>query len=102
MRSFYFAVELRRARFDIAMPNALVFDMPVEQSLYYSWSKEFLEAGKNKSDKPRSVKKTESGEKLETHLLQLRYVVKIPITRLRRYLCSVVLVQAIRNMSIQI
>ncbi|GEM_PF-3020307 len=66
------------------MPNVLVFDMPVEQSLYYSWSKEFLEAGKNKSDKPRSVKKTESGEKLETHLLQLRYVVKIPITRLRR------------------
>ena len=84
------------------MPNALVFDMPVEQSLYYTWSKEFLEAGKNKSDKPKSVKKTESGEKLETHLLQLRYVVKIPITRLRRYLCSVVLVQAIRNMSIQI
>ncbi len=35
MRSFYFAVELRRARFDIAMPNALVFDMPVEQSLHF-------------------------------------------------------------------
>ena len=35
MRSFYFAVELRRARFDIAMPNALVFDMPLEQSLEF-------------------------------------------------------------------
>jgi hypothetical protein len=35
MRSFYFAVELRRARFDIAMPNALVFDMPVQQSLEF-------------------------------------------------------------------
>lgn len=35
MRSFYFAVELRRARFDRDMPNALVFDMPVEQSLEF-------------------------------------------------------------------
>lgn len=35
MRSFYFAVELRGAGFDINMPNTLVFDMPVEQGLVF-------------------------------------------------------------------
>ena len=35
MRSFYFAVELRRARFGMEVPNALAGDMPVEQSLEF-------------------------------------------------------------------
>ena len=35
MRSFYLAVELRGARFDVNMSDTLVFDMPVEQSLEF-------------------------------------------------------------------
>lgn len=35
MRSFYFAVELRRERFGMEVPSALVGDMPVEQSLEF-------------------------------------------------------------------
>ena len=31
MRSFYLAIELRGAGFDVNMPNTLVFDMPMEQ-----------------------------------------------------------------------
>ena len=35
MWSFCFAIELRGAGLDINMPNPLVFDMPVEQSLKF-------------------------------------------------------------------
>ena len=35
MRSLYLAIELRGAGLDVNMPNTLVFDMPVEQSLKF-------------------------------------------------------------------